>query len=159
MRKVGLLSALIPVLALAIFVVENIRAERYNVLGMTFTGNVWWVVTGAALLGFLVAALLLVPGRIAAGWRGRRLSRQAGQHERDLTTARAQDARHQAELRLAIAERDHRHAELAAELATAVSANKARRPAGAVADGQSRWAEPMGRAGPGAPPAPPARSQ
>jgi uncharacterized integral membrane protein len=130
MRNVRLLSGLIPAGALAIFAVENIRAERYRFLGMTFTGNVWWVVTGAALLGFLVAGLLLVPGRIAAAWRGRRLSRQAGRREHDLTTARAQDAQHQAELRLAIAERDHQHAQLAA----AVAANSARPQIGAPAD-------------------------
>jgi uncharacterized integral membrane protein len=99
--------AVVLFVVLAIFVVENIRTERYTFLGNTITGNVWWIVTAAALLGFVAAATLLVPGRVSAGWRSRRLGREAGRHEQELTTVQAQNAQHVAELSQVTAERDH----------------------------------------------------
>jgi hypothetical protein len=99
--------AVVLFIVLAIFVVENIRTERYAFLGNTITGNVWWIVTAAALLGFVAAAALLVPGRVAVGWRSRRMGREAGRREQDLTTVRAQNAQHVAELSQVTAERDH----------------------------------------------------
>jgi hypothetical protein len=105
---------------LATFALENVRSGRYDVLGTTCLGSVWWIVMGSALLGFLIAALLFVPGRTSSDWRSGRLSRQAVRQEADLASVRAQDAQHQAELRLAIAERDQQRSR--SHLATATVA-------------------------------------
>jgi hypothetical protein len=89
-------------------------------------------VLGSAWLGFLIAALLFVPGRVASDWRSGGLSRQAVHQEADLTTVRAQDAQHQVELRLAIAERDQQRSR--SQLATAVADGSALPSAGALVD-------------------------
>ena len=98
---------IIIVLLLAIFAVENIRTERYNFIGNTFPGNVWWTVAGSALLGFLLAALMLGPGWVAAGWRSRRLNQQSAQTGQELAALRAEHARLQAEHDQTVSERDH----------------------------------------------------
>ena len=116
----------------ATFALENVRSGRYDVLGTTFIGSVWWIVMGSALLGFLIAALLFIPGRVASEWRSGRLSRQAVRQEADLTTARAQDVQHQAELRLAIAERDQQRSR--SHLVTAAAEGSALPSAGALVD-------------------------
>jgi uncharacterized integral membrane protein len=103
MHRLRILIAVIPAVVLfmifAIFVVENIRIERYSFLGGTFAGNVAWVVLISALLGFVLGALLFVPGRISAEWRTSRLSRQADLHTHDWATARVQEAQHLVHLR------------------------------------------------------------
>jgi uncharacterized integral membrane protein len=140
MRRLRFLVVGVPsvvlCIVLALFVVENIRAERYTFLGNTFTGNVWWIVTGAALLGFLLAALLFVPGRISTGWRRRSLSRQADRREQDLTTVRAQQAQLRAELSQVTAERDHARDQEHAQLAAAALRHSAPPPVDAPAAGQ-----------------------
>lgn len=129
MRPLRSLMRLVPAVALflvlALFMVENIRAERYTFLGNTIIGNVWWIVMAAALLGFLAAATLLVPGRVSAGWRNRRLGRQADQREHELTTVRAQHAQQVAELSQVTAERDHARDQQRAHLAAATIQHRA----------------------------------
>ena len=104
MRRLRSLVTVVPasmlfiVLATFALEMENVRSGRYDVLGTTFLGSVWWIVMGSALLGFLIAALLFVPGRVASDWRSGRLSREAVRQEADLTTVRAQDAQRQVEL-------------------------------------------------------------
>lgn len=43
--------ALVVVVVLAVFVVENLFQVRAQFLGLAFTANLWWIVVGAALLG------------------------------------------------------------------------------------------------------------
>jgi uncharacterized integral membrane protein len=72
------------VAVLAIFAVQNIFGVPVHFLGYAFTGNIWWITVGAAVLGFLLAFILLVPGRIAASWRGRTLRREHEQMQQQL---------------------------------------------------------------------------
>lgn len=72
---VTVVPAIILSSVLATVTLENIRSGRYEVLDNTFIGTVWWIVMGYALLGFLIAALLFVPGRLSSGWRSGRSSR------------------------------------------------------------------------------------
>lgn len=82
-KSVSRVMALVVVIALAIFVVENLFQVRAQFLGLAFTASLWWIVVGAALLGALCSFLLLAPGRVAAGWRNRSLVREQAHHELD----------------------------------------------------------------------------
>lgn len=103
--------AIVIIAALAIFAVENALAMHVSFLGRGFTANLWWLVVGAALLGFILSFLLLTPGRVAAGWRGMVLQREGARRERDLSQLREQHTRLQAEHERLQAD----HAQLAAE--------------------------------------------
>jgi uncharacterized integral membrane protein len=96
----------IIVAALVIFAVENARTERYTFLGVTFTGNVWWIVIGSALLGLLFAAFLFVPGRITAGLRSRTLSREHERTKQELAALRSEHEQLQAEHERVVNERE-----------------------------------------------------
>jgi uncharacterized integral membrane protein len=139
--------AVILFIVLALFLVENIRAERYNFLGYAISGNLWWVVMGAALLGFLLAALLFVPGRVSTGWRSGRLTRQADRREQDLTTVRAQDAQHQAELRQVTAERDQQHSQMTTAAAAHSTAPQGGTPVSARSKARDDVMRPPARHG------------
>lgn len=91
---------------LVIFAVENVRAVQYRFIGNTFTGNVWWTVAGAALLGFLFALLMLGPGTLSARWRSRNLYRAHGRMEQQLTDLQTEHERLQAEHANVLNERD-----------------------------------------------------
>lgn len=82
-NNVSRILALVVVVALAVFVVENLSQVRAQFLGLAFTADLWWIVVGAALLGALCSFLLLAPGRVAAGWRNRSLVREQAHHELD----------------------------------------------------------------------------
>jgi len=81
--NVSRILALVVVVALAVFVVENLFQVRAQFLGLAFTASLWWIVAGAALLGALCSFLLLAPGRVAASWRNRTLVREQTHHELD----------------------------------------------------------------------------
>ena len=93
---IGALSAAIIVI-LAIFAVDNLQRVPAHFLGNNFSLNLWWVAIGSALLSFMLAVLLLVPGRVVASWRARSLSRQYGWIEEELKALRAEHERVQAE--------------------------------------------------------------
>ncbi len=103
--------AIVIIAALAIFAVENVLATHVSFLGRGFTADLWWLVVGAAVLGFILALLLLTPGRVAAGWRSMVLQREGARRERDLSQLREQHTRLQAEHERLQAD----HAQLAAE--------------------------------------------
>lgn len=116
---VGILSAII-IVVLAIFAVQNLHGVTAHFLGWTFTANLWWVSIGSAVLGFILALLLLAPGRIASGWRARGLERNRLRVEQDMSalrqeheSLRAQHAHYQAELEGLQTERDQLRARLA----------------------------------------------
>lgn len=92
----GLVAAVL-VLALAVFALQNIGAVPVQFLGYRATGNVWWVVLAAAALGFVVAMLLMAPGRVAASWRIQGLWRQLQRQDQELATVRQQGADAEAE--------------------------------------------------------------
>lgn len=87
---VSSLVALVAVVILAIFAIENQLPLRVQFLGWAFDANLWWIVAGSALLGALCSLLLLAPGRLAAGWRNRSLTR--AQTHRELDSLRGQQA-------------------------------------------------------------------
>jgi uncharacterized integral membrane protein len=96
-RFIGLLLAAIIIAALAIFAAQNIRLTPLRYLGMSFTGNVWWICVGSAVLGFILAFLLLAPGRVVSGWRGRTLGRERTRLQDELALVRAREAQLRAE--------------------------------------------------------------
>jgi uncharacterized integral membrane protein len=110
---------------LAIFAVQNIRSTPVRFIGYSFPLDIWWISTGSALLGFLLAILLIGPGRIAAAWRTRRLTRERAERDRQLVTLqqehetlRAQHAHLQAEREGLQVERDQLRARLDTRAAT-----------------------------------------
>lgn len=137
---VGILSAII-IVVLAIFAVENIHGVTAHFFGFTFTPGLWWVAIGSAVLGFILAFLLLAPGRVASGWRARGLERSRLRAEQEMgamrqehESLRAQHAHMQAEREGLQTERDQLRARL-----TAVN-NAASLPA---TGGSSRRNEPV----------------
>lgn len=90
-RFIGLLLAAIIIAALAIFAAQNISLTPLHYFGMSFTGNVWWICVGSAVLGFILAFLLLAPGRVASGWRGRTLGRERTRLRDELAVVRARE--------------------------------------------------------------------
>ena len=107
-----LLSSLIAILtavsivALSIFIAQNNQSDQFSFLGGTLQVDKGWTVASAALLGFLLAFLLLIPGRLASAWRGWTASRQAQALERRLVELREEYARLQGSHRLLLAEYD-----------------------------------------------------
>ncbi len=82
---------------LTLFALENPQIVSLNFLGTNFSGNVWWLILGAAAVGFLLALLLTVPGRILTSHRAYNLSRLNAQHKQNLAELRDTHAQLQAE--------------------------------------------------------------
>ncbi|HEV8189898.1 MAG TPA: LapA family protein, partial [Ktedonobacterales bacterium] len=91
------LVAIVLVVALVIFALQNTGPVPLHFLGYGATGSIWWIALGAAALGFVVAYLLMLPGRVAASWRSQGLSRQMQRQDQELATARQQQAEVDAE--------------------------------------------------------------
>jgi hypothetical protein len=128
----------VVVAALAIFAVENTQVVRATFVGQGFTSTLWWLVVGGAILGFVLAAILVTPGWISAGWRGRILRRASWQRGQELETLRrdhehlqAEHERLLAEHRQALAERDRLRTSVARPVgvATAPAATAVQPPA------------------------------
>lgn len=133
---VSILSAII-IVVLAIFAVQNLQGITAHFIGMTFTPSVWWVSIGSAVLGFLLALLILAPGRIASGWRARSLTREQLRREQEMSilrqehdSLRAQHAHLQAEREGLQTERDQLRARLAAANEVPTVATTTSQPAG-----------------------------
>lgn len=92
----GVIVAIAAVL-LTLFALENPQTVSLNFLGTRFSGNVWWLILGAAAVGVLLALLLIVPGRMMTGHRANSLSRANAEHERNLAELRDTHAQLQAE--------------------------------------------------------------
>lgn len=85
----GILSALI-IVVLAIFAIENLQRVPARFFGNGFTPTLWWISIGSAVLGFVLALLVLEPGRIAARQSARSLSREHSWAEAEVDALRAE---------------------------------------------------------------------
>ena len=103
---IGLLTVATAI-ALGILAVQNGQNASFSFLGNTFQASQGWAVAGAAALGFLLAYLLLIPGRLASIWRTWWLGRQAQTLETKLLTLREEHARLQGSHQRLLEE--HRH--------------------------------------------------
>ena len=113
LRLVGTVILVVAVVVLVIFAVQNTQVVQANFAGRGFSAGLWWLVLGAAILGFLLAAILVTPGWISAGWRGRMLRRTTQVREQEIQSLRSEQdrirAEHErllAEHRQVVAERD-----------------------------------------------------
>jgi uncharacterized integral membrane protein len=88
---VGILAAGI-LATLGILVGQNSQTVSYTFMDAPMSAGLGALVGAAAILGFLLAFLLLVPGRLASAWRGLLLSRQTRQLEDRLAMLREQHA-------------------------------------------------------------------
>jgi uncharacterized integral membrane protein len=88
---VGILTAAV-VAGAGVLVVQNTQSEQFTFLGATVSGNKGGVVAGAVLVGFVLAVLLLLPGRLASAWHRAHIHRQARTLEQRLVALREEHA-------------------------------------------------------------------
>jgi hypothetical protein len=88
---VGISMAAVAV-GLGVLVTENSESEHFMFLGTIFQGNKGWILAGAVVLGFLLAILLLIPGRLAGARHRWTLRRQARAQEDRMRELREQHA-------------------------------------------------------------------
>ena len=72
------------VLLVGTFLAQNVHVEHLAFFGLNVQTNFVWIMVGAATFGFLVAFVLLVPGRVVVSLRVWELDREAGQLERQV---------------------------------------------------------------------------
>lgn len=68
----------------SLFLVQNTQAERIAFFGQEVPTNLAWIILGASAFGFLLALLLLMPGRIAASLHIWTLRREAKELDEEL---------------------------------------------------------------------------
>lgn len=88
---IGILAAA-TVAAFVVLVMQNSQGVQLGFLGTTAQLNAGGAVAGAGAVGFLLALLLLLPGRLASAWRTANLSRQGQSQEKRLAALREQYA-------------------------------------------------------------------
>ena len=131
MRKllalIDLLIAAAIVAALAVFAAQNTAIMPFHFVSLNFSDMIWHISIASAVLGFILALLLLMPGAVVSGWRARRLNREHGQLRGDMEGLRATANRLQAERDTAVTQRDAALAErdAAARRAAAPAASSA----------------------------------
>ena len=124
------------VVGLGVLVAQNGQSEQFSFLGTTFQGNMGWLAAGAVALGFVLAVLVLIPGRLASAWRGWWLGRRGQALEDQLRALREQHAELQSSHRRLVEE----HQRAMQQGPTPVTA------------GRERDAAPLPRTGPIIPP-------
>jgi hypothetical protein len=72
---VGIVTAAV-VAGLGVLVIQDRQSEQVTFLGLTLWGDKGVVVAGAVAVGFVLAVLLLLPGRIASAWHRARIRQQ-----------------------------------------------------------------------------------
>ena len=85
---IGGVLAVVAMVALAIFALQNTQSVQVSFLGTTFATAPALVALAAAMAALLVAIVLLLPSRVAAGRRSSALSAQYAQREQELTSIR-----------------------------------------------------------------------
>jgi hypothetical protein len=88
---IGIVVAAV-VVGLGVLVAQNGQGEQFTVLGTSFQGDKGWLAVGAVALGFVLAFLVLIPGRLASAWRGWWLGRHGQVLEDRLRALREQHA-------------------------------------------------------------------
>lgn len=88
----GIIAAIV-VIIMAIFVIQNTTGQNWHFLSGNFTANMGWVAGGAFILGFALAFLVLLPGRVASSYRGWSLGRQHQRTTQELEGLRAERER------------------------------------------------------------------
>ncbi len=108
----GIVAAVL-VVAFGIFALENGQVTQFTFLGNTMHVNLWLLVGIPAVIGFLVALLLVTPARAAGDRHGSMLRGQFRSLERDLADQRRQNeelrtenSRWQTRYQQVVAERD-----------------------------------------------------
>src|SRR5262249_52345834 len=71
-------------IVVSLFIAQNTHEEQLAFFGQEVTTNFAWVILGAASCGFIVALVLLMPGRIAASFHIWSLHREARDFEEHL---------------------------------------------------------------------------
>jgi uncharacterized integral membrane protein len=69
---------------LSLFLTQNWRPVQLDLFGLQYSISLAWVLVGAMALGALVAAIFMLPGRLAATLRAWSLERELQRWERDL---------------------------------------------------------------------------
>jgi uncharacterized integral membrane protein len=85
----GILVAIAAII-LAIFAVENTRTEQFSFLGGTFTASLWLIAVIPAIVGFILALLLITPARAGLDSQHRMLGRRYRDLDRQYGSIRQQ---------------------------------------------------------------------
>lgn len=109
---VGVLSVLI-IVVLALFAMENVQRVPAHFARGSFTPTLWWLSIGSAVLGCALAVLLFAPGRVAARWHARSLSRERVWLEIELEALRVEHGKLRSEYEAQQAERETLRAQYA----------------------------------------------
>jgi hypothetical protein len=88
---VGIVTAAV-VAGLGVLVIQDSQSEQYTFLGLTLAADKGVVVAGAAAVGFVLAVLLLLPGRIASAWHRAHIRQQTRTLEERLHVLREEQA-------------------------------------------------------------------
>jgi uncharacterized integral membrane protein len=72
---VGIVTAAV-VAGLGVLVVQDSQSEQFTFLGLTLSGDKGVAVAGTVAVGFVLAVLLLLPGRIASAWHRAHMRQQ-----------------------------------------------------------------------------------
>jgi uncharacterized integral membrane protein len=88
MRLLRFLFFYVPLIGggaiLALFLIQNWRPVRLDLFGPQYSISLTWVLVAAMVVGAFVAAILLLPGRLAASLRTWGLERELRRCEQDL---------------------------------------------------------------------------
>jgi uncharacterized membrane protein len=103
---IGIVLAVV-VVGLVVLVAQNGQGEQFTFLGTTFQGDKGWLAAGAVALGFVLAFLVLIPGRMASAWHGWWLGRRGQTLEDRLRALREEHAELQGSHRRLLEEHQH----------------------------------------------------
>jgi uncharacterized membrane protein YciS (DUF1049 family) len=103
---IGLLT-MAAIVALGFVVAQNDQNVHVTLQGTSIEFAQGWMVAGAAALGFLLAYLLLIPGRLASALRTASLSRQGQRLEQRLQGLREEHAQLQGSHQRLLEEHHH----------------------------------------------------
>jgi uncharacterized membrane protein len=136
---IGIILAAV-VVGLGVLVAQNGQGEQFTFLDTSLQGDKGWLAAGAVALGFVLAFLVLIPGRLASAWRGWWLGRQTQALEDRLRVLREQYAELQGSHRRLLEE----HQRVMEQVLTPVAADRGQ----VVATARANAAEPLPRTGP-----------
>lgn len=118
---VGIIAALVA-LSLGVIVVQNSVSVDVIFLGNTYQAPTGWLLLIFSGVGFVVAFLLLIPGRLYSAWRSWALSKQTHRLQDKLVDVQTQYALLEGEVRLLRTERQQRTGEALGSSATSTTA-------------------------------------